>query len=285
MSKIEIKEGKVSLQTAKGTYSFEPEKEYMEIKEGGYILRKAAISRLIEGEGIVLSKPEPLGTEVLVAGRICVCVSATDGDRTVYELGSAGPDNLPNEICQKYPLEMAHNRAKQRAVLSLLGLSGTFYGEDEIDKSSLKKPTVPEAKQQYVPTNPPQYQQAPQQTPQQSPAPQGPGFYAAPQTYTQQPVQQNAPQQPVQQSPAPQDVLHPWTSNPQMIAEAQSSGIDPNTFLINVGKYKNYGYTAFQIMQMDPQAVEGFARLPLYGNADFDGAILACRQAILHSLS
>lgn len=267
MANVKMENGSVILKTDKKDYVFAPETEFMEIQSGGYILRKTAISRIIEGEGIAIGKPEPLGSDVVVAGRICVVVSATDGNRTVYEVGSAGQDNLINPIAQSYPIEMAHNRAKQRAVLSLLGVGGLIYGEDEIDKSELKQPSA------YTQT-PPQTQYEPIQMPQQP--------------TTQQPTAAYQPQngfQTAQNVPSQNNVQHPWLSNQQWVNEAKGSGIDPDRFILNTGRTKNYQWSASQTLANDPDAVEWFASKPLGANNEFNGAVLACRMAIIKAVS
>lgn len=60
---------------------------------------------------------------------VALCVTAHMDGRSEWATGEAAPQNNKNA----YPYAMAEKRAKDRAVLKLVGLSGFVYSEDEAD--------------------------------------------------------------------------------------------------------------------------------------------------------
>lgn len=324
-SEMRFENGKVFLKTEKNEYTFGIPNDALEMSEEGRILlRKSAISNIIATEGIKISEPKAIpGEHILIAGRFVIMVSAKLGDEEVYEIGSAHPDNLTTSIAALYPLEMAHNRAKQRAVLSLLGLGGVLYGEDEIDKSEIKtipspipipptqsnyKPPVnPQAQNSTVITDDSEYGSIPNEEP-SLPQP-----YGSPQANAyNSPAQQNRnygsngmptnisdyPDFPEQTSPPPQTQTmpnemtkfivkpehtekYPWLT--QMAAD-EAAFIDPDTYIMEQGRDKQYRWTATQTLINDRDNAEWYASRPLSNNQQFNDAVLACRAAIIKTL-
>lgn len=307
-SEMRFENGKVFLKTEKNEYTFGIPNDALEMtEEGRILLRKSAISRIIAGEGIRISEPKAIpGEHILIAGRFVIMVSAKLGDEEVYEIGSAHPDNLTTSIAALYPLEMAHNRAKQRAVLSLLGLGGVLYGEDEIDKSQIKTipspipvpPTQsnynPQAQNSTVITDDSEYGGIPNEeppTPQPYSNPQG-NAYGMPtkiSEYPDYPEQSNLQQS---QSAIPNGMakfivkpehtkMYPWLT--QMAAD-EAAFIDPDTYVMEQGRDKQYRWTATQTLINDKDNAEWYASRPLSNNQQFNDAVLACRAAIIKSL-
>ncbi|MCR5480351.1 MAG: hypothetical protein K6F27_10935 [Ruminococcus sp.] len=297
-AKMAYDNGKLIIETEKNKYEFKSD-EFIELETGGFLLRKAGISRITAQEEIIIGKPEPMPNERFVtANRIVVLVSATKDNETVWEIGSASPETLKG-FANLYPFEMAYNRARQRAVLCLLGLGGKVYGEDEIQEP-IKKPVndpntrrpviitdgdeatneipryqVPELSKVYgmsEQTQPYRQPQAPQQ------------LYNVQQGYI-------APSQTTSASGAPQppqragfvvrpehQSMYPWLT--QEAADLAST-IDPNTYVLDQGKNKAMGWTAAQTLAKDPQTVEWYAEKNLGANQRFNEAVLACRAAII----
>ena len=325
-SEMRFENGKVFLKTEKNEYTFGIPNDALEMSEEGRILlRKSAISNIIATEGIKISEPKAIpGEHILIAGRFVIMVSAKLGDEEVYEIGSAHPDNLTTSIAALYPLEMAHNRAKQRAVLSLLGLGGVLYGEDEIDKSEIKtipspipipptqsnyKPPVnTQAQNSTVITDDSEYGGIPNEEP---PAPQP---YGNPQSNAYSaPAQQNGsygnsgmptnisdyPDFPEQISPPPppqtsmpngmtkfivkpeHTEMYPWLTQ---IAADEAAFINPDTYIMEQGRDKQYRWTATQTLINDKKNCEWYASRPLNNNQQFNDAVLACRAAIIKAL-
>ena len=318
-SEMRFENGKVFLKTEKNEYTFEMPNDALEMSdEGRILLRKSAISKIIATEGIRISEPKAIsGERILIGGRFVIMVSATLGDEEVFEIGSAHPDNLMTSIATQYPVEMAHNRAKQRAVLSLLGLGGVLYGEDEIDKSQIKTIPCP------IPVPPTQSNYKPQAQnstvitddgyggipKEEPPAPQPYGntqgnAYSSPArqngNYENEAMPTNIsdyPDFPEQISPPPQTAIpngmakfivkpehtemYPWLT--QMAAD-EAAFIDPDTYVMEQGRDKQYRWTATQTLINDKDNAEWYASRPLSNNQQFNDAVLACRAAIIKSL-
>ncbi len=308
-SELRFENGKVYLKTEKNEYTFGIPNDALEMNEEGRILlRKSAISKIIAKEGIKISEPKAIpGERILIAGRFVIMVSAKLGDEEVFEIGSAHPDNLTTSIATLYPLEMAHNRAKQRAVLSLLGLGGLLYGEDEIDESQIKSNPVPipipssqsnytssvkSPIQSTVITDDSQYSSIPADDAPPAPPPY-PSNYGngngmptniseypdfPEQTNQVKPVQNNLPKFYVRPEHTQQ---YPWLT--QMAAD-EAAFIDPDTFIMEQGRNKQYRWTATQTLINDKATVDYYAAKPLGDNQMFNDTVLACRAAIIKSL-
>ena len=300
--KMSINSDKLVIATDKNKFEFDRDSEFIELENGGYILRKSAISRITADEGIIISKPESMpGERFVLANRIVVLCAATKGEETVWEIGSASPDTLKG-FSQNWPFEMAYNRARQRAVLCLLGLGGKIYGEDEIQDPVRKNPPT------YAPNPVPQratvitdempgdvprdypnmtdvYNLPTQPSHTQSQAPQQ--AYGTPQQYGVPPQ----PQAPLRASEPPQRArfivrpehqnLYSWLTQE---AADQASTINPDLYVLDQGKNKDMRWTATQTMTNDPATVEWFAEHKLGSNPRFNDAIIACRAAIIASI-
>lgn len=307
-SEMRFEEGKVFLKTEKNEYTFGIPNDALEMSEEGRILlRKSAISKIIATEGIKISEPKAIsGEHILIGGRFVIMVSAKLGDEEVFEIGTAHPDNLTTSIATQYPVEMAHNRAKQRAVMSLLGLGGVLYGEDEIDKSQIKTiPSpipVPPTQSNYKPPVNPQAQNSTVITddsgntygapPQQRVNYGNEGMPTNISDYPDFPEQKTPPQNPQSQTAVPNGMtkfivrpehteMYPWLT--QMAAD-EAAFIDPDTYVMEQGRDKQYRWTATQTLINDKENCEWYASRPLSNNQQFNDAVLACRAAIIKAL-
>lgn len=304
--------GKVFLKTEKNEYTFGIPNDALEMNEEGRILlRKSAISKIVATEGIKISEPKAIpGEHILIAGRFVIMVSAKLGDEEVYEIGSAHPDNLTTSIAALYPLEMAHNRARQRAVLSLLGLGGVLYGEDEIDSSQIKTapspipvPTTqknykPQAQNSTVITDDSGYGGLPAEDLPPAPLPyqNGNGGYEngmpsisdLPDFPDQPPANLSPTSAPSAPNNLPKFVvkpehtqMYPWLTQ---ITADEAAFIDPDIYVIEQGRNAQKRWTATQTLINDRATVEWYASKDFGNNQMFNDAVLACRAAIIKSL-
>ena len=95
---------------------------------GVWVVYHKAIERIAAKAGITFEMPEVV--QASAADRIAVIIArGFMGERSEWSFGEAAPNNNKNS----YPFAMAEKRAKDRVVLTLVGLHGLAYSEDESD--------------------------------------------------------------------------------------------------------------------------------------------------------
>ena len=75
--------------------------------------------------------------------------------------------------------------------------------------------------------------------------------------------------------------MYPWLTQ---IAADEASFIDPDTYVMEQGRDKQYRWTATQTLINDKGNAEWYASRPLGNNQQFNDAVLACRAAIIKAL-
>ena len=68
------------------------------------------------------------------------------------------------------------------------------------------------------------------------------------------------------------------------MAADEAAFIDPDTFIMEQGRDKQYRWTATQTLINDKATVDYYAAKPLGDNQMFNDTVLACRAAIIKSL-
>lgn len=102
---------------------------------GTWVAYHSAVERMAAKAGITFDKPEMIVNEP-EKKTVVICVSASMGDLREWSFGEVAPSNNKNS----YPYAMAEKRAKDRAALKLLGMSGLVYSEEEADDFKASKP-------------------------------------------------------------------------------------------------------------------------------------------------
>lgn len=115
---------------------------------GTWVIYHKAIEVIAAKAGVTFDQPQ-----IIVADQekknVAILVTGHMGDRSEWSIGEAAPYNNKNS----YPFAMAEKRAKDRAVLKLVGLHGEVYSEEEADAFQ-NKPNNSNPEPQPVPANP-----------------------------------------------------------------------------------------------------------------------------------
>lgn len=246
------------------TYAFKVGESVIE-EDGVYILQKSAIMELVEGEKIVVSPPKVVFAQ---NGCFVLCRSAEYNGRTEYALGEANSGNLTTEIAKKYPAITADNRAYERAVLAVLGLSGRVYGSDEIAATPNMPPVSAER-------NIVQTKTVSNTTSNQTAAPAS---------------NSNVANQPATSAKAAKFAItdemkaqYPWLENPEF--DKYGDETNPSVYAIKQGRNKEKGWNATEMLIHDRSSTEWYASKQFSNsNVDFNKCVVACRKAIYNEL-
>ena len=110
-----------------------PTNEHLWDCHGTMVIKHKTLEKLAAFKGIKFDKPEFI--EVSIKNKeVAMLVTGHLGDKSEWSVGESAPYNCKNN----YPFAMGEKRAKDRVILTLVGLQGDVYSEDEADDLSLK---------------------------------------------------------------------------------------------------------------------------------------------------
>lgn len=264
-SKIEMANGclnvKISDDQKERTYTFKVGENIIE-ENGVYILQKSAIMDLVEGEKIVVSPPKVVFAQ---NGCFVLCRSAEYNGRTEYALGEANSGNLSTDIAKKYPAITADNRAYERAVLAVLGLSGRIYGSDEIATSNTPSASAERNITQTITS--------------------ANTVSKSNQNVSPESAKQSAASAKVSKFTITADMKsqYPWLENPEF--DKYGDETNPSVYAIKQGRNKEKGWNATEMLMYDRSSAEWYASKQFSNsNDDFNKCVVACRKAIYNEL-
>tara|TARA_R100001460_G_scaffold32747_3_gene64188 strand:- start:4372 stop:4896 length:525 start_codon:yes stop_codon:yes gene_type:complete len=107
-------------------YDFLVKKDFWDC-HGTPIIKHYALLQVAEKNLITFGSPDVL--DIDLKNRICcIGIHAKMGDKIEYDIGEACPENCTNA----YTTAMAIKRAKDRAIIKILGLYGKVYSDADV---------------------------------------------------------------------------------------------------------------------------------------------------------
>lgn len=273
-NKITLTEKKLTLEIftegeKSTTYDFSEGVEFVNDR-GKIVLYHGAIMNLANELGIEVSEPEVITSYNRI--HFVIGCTATYLNRKELGIGEANKENLVTEIARQYPFITAYTRAYDRAVLSVLGFAGKIFSDSEISipsssdekivEGNVKVPTDEEM-QKETETDQDSFNSVPVETPK-----------AETQKVPDKKAANNS-------NPAAQESDKTDKPSPKDIYGSQyGDEINPDTFIITVGLFKDERITPAELYKKDPAALLKFAKKRVSDNEEYNKNIFACRREL-----